>query len=90
MEWEMIPLNRVVTRVHQTVPTDERSLKILIQLPRTQIRITSHPMKIIRGKHIERAIALNDVIPMMIIGKNRDICVIGTTIVPPILRNQVV
>jgi hypothetical protein len=58
------------------------------------MRITPHPTKIIEGKHIvadvKRAIALNNVIPMMIIGENRDVCIIGTTIVPLICWNQVV
>jgi hypothetical protein len=74
MEWEMIPQNRVVIQVPQIVPTDvdKRSLKIWIQLPMTWMRITPHPTKIIKGEHIvadiKRAIALNDIIPMMIIG----------------------
>jgi hypothetical protein len=58
------------------------------------MRITPHPMKIIESEHIvadvKRAIALDDVIPMMIIGENGDVCVIGTTIVPLILQNRVV
>jgi len=39
MEWEMIPLNQVVTQAPQIVPTDERSLKIWILLPVIWMRI---------------------------------------------------
>jgi hypothetical protein len=70
--WEMIPPNWVVTQVPWTVPTDKRRPKILTQL----LMITPHPTKITKGKHIvadvKRAIALNDVMPMMVIGKNRN------------------
>jgi len=92
--WEMIPLNRVMTRIIQIAPTDETSLKVLGLLPKIWIRKNPPPMMVVRDEHIvtnvERVTTPDDTIPMMTIGENDDVHVVGTMIVPPTLQIQAV
>ena len=85
--WEMIPLNRVMTRITQIALTDKTSLKALILLPKTRMRKDPPPMMAVRDEHIitdvKRVTTPEDTIPMMIIGESDDIHVVGAMIVPP-------
>jgi hypothetical protein len=92
--WEMIPLNRVMTRIIQIAPTDDMSLKVLRLLPKTQMRKNPPPTMVVRDEHVitnvERATTPDDIIPMMIIGENDDVRIVGTMVVPLILQIQAV
>ena len=90
----MIPLNRVITQITQIAPTDDMSLKILRLLPKTRTRKNPLPTMVVHDEHVvidvERATTPDDIIPMIIIGENDDVRVIGTMIVPLILQIQAV
>jgi len=83
-----------MTRIIQIAPTDETSLKVLGLLPKIWIRKNPPPMMVVRDEHIvtnvERVTTPDDTIPMMTIGENDDVHVVGTMIVPPTLQIQAV
>src|SRR5882762_2898819 len=90
----MIPLNLVRTQLIRIQPPDETSLKVLRLLPKTRMRKNPLMMMVVRDKHvvtnIKRVMTPNDIIPMMIIGENNNIHIVGTMVVPLTLQIQAV
>jgi hypothetical protein len=83
-----------MTRITWIALTDKMSLKGLRLLPKIRTRKNPLPTMVVHGEHViidvERATTPDDIIPMIIIGENDDVRVVGTMVVPLILQIQAV